>query len=110
MIIQHKNLSEGRWQQFSLLEQMANIGSEVNRALNWRNKNNDEYAQKAVNRALELVDLTLEGKQKVGRTKELCRLREALVDYFYGTNEFVSSEMLWRSYFDHFNFAIRKGH
>ncbi|HRZ40642.1 MAG TPA: hypothetical protein P5246_06505 [Candidatus Omnitrophota bacterium] len=108
MIIQHKNLSEGRWQNFSLMEQLANIGSEVSRALNWRGKNNSEYAQKASGRALELLDLTLDQKQTFVRYRELCRLREALVDYFYGENQFASSESLWRKYFDHFNFASRK--
>ena len=39
--------------------------------------------------------------------KELARLREALVDYFYGSNQFKSSEILWRKYFDHFGFALK---
>jgi hypothetical protein len=108
-MIQHKNLSEGRWQDFSLMEQMANIGSEVSRALTWRNKANDAYAKKAINRALELIDLTLDGKFTFGRYRELCRLREALVDYFYGTNEFASNDALWLGYFNRFNFAARKG-
>lgn len=91
-----------------IFQQMANIGSEVHRALNWKNKNNDSYCQKAVDRALELVDLTLASVQGFSRLKELARLREALVDYFYGVNEFSSTEILWRKYFDHFNFAARK--
>jgi hypothetical protein len=108
MIVQHKNLSQGGWSQLSFLEQMANIGSEVSRALNWRRKNNDQYCQKAIIRALELIDLTLSATSGFSRLKELARLREVLVDYFYESNKFSSTEILWRKYFDHFNFAARR--
>jgi len=36
--IQHKELSQGRWQEKPFLEQMANIGSEVYRAINWEER------------------------------------------------------------------------
>ena len=108
MIVQHKGLSQGRWDKMSLCEQLANIGSEVSRALNWRRKNNDQYAQKAFFRALELLDLTIEAVDGLPKYRELARLREAIVDYFYGNNEFSSTEELWRKYFDHFNYASRR--
>lgn len=53
MEFQQKSLTAGRWAQMSLSEQMANIGSEISRALNWKRKNNEEYCRKAVDRALE---------------------------------------------------------
>ena len=105
---QHKELAAGRWKQMSFSEQMANIGSEISRALNWRRKNNSAYCQKATYRALELLDLTLDSVKTFSRQKELARLREAIVDYFCGTNQFSSSEILWRKYFDHFNYVARK--
>ncbi len=40
---------------------MSNIGSEVERALNWQAKGNLAYSQKVFGRALELLDLTLDG-------------------------------------------------
>ena len=92
----------------SFCEQMANVGSEVSRALNWRKKEKDSLSKEAVNRALELLDLTIASVQKYSRLKELFRAREALVDFFYGVNEFSSSETLWRKYFDCFNYAARK--
>lgn len=105
---QHKELADGRWKGLSLVEQMANIGSEVSRALNWREKGNTEYSLKAAARALELLDLSLDCAGSYSRLRELARVREAIVDYFYGTNQFSSSDELWRQYFDHFNFAARK--
>ena len=43
----------------ALCEQMGNIGSEVSRAINWRNKGNGEFSARAAARALELLDLSL---------------------------------------------------
>lgn len=108
MTYQHQSLAAGRWQQMSFLEQMANIGSEVDRALNWKAKNNVPYCQKAFERALELLDLSLESAQGFPRLKELARTREALVDYFYGSNQYQSVESSWRKYFLSFAVAVRK--
>jgi hypothetical protein len=105
MRYKHKELAAGRWRELSICEQMANIGSEVGRALTWRKKGNGEYCHKAVSRALELLDLSLDAADSFPRLKELARLREAVVDYFHGSNRFISSEILWRKYFDHFNYA-----
>lgn len=92
----------------SFLEQMANIGSEVERALNWRARNNAGYSQQASGRALELLDLTLDSVKTRARLKELARVREAMVDYFYETNRYKSSETSWRNYFSNFTYAARK--
>ncbi len=103
---QHKSLAEGRWQELSFFEQMANIGSEVQRAINWREKNR-EYSQMAIDRALELLDLTVnDGKNhKRGRLKELLRLRELLVDYFYFDNVYKSNSENWENYFLAFSYV-----
>ena len=108
MSYQHKDLASGRWQQLSFCEQMANIGSEVERALNWRSKNNPLYAEQAIVRAFELIDLTLDIPTTFPRRKETARLREALVDYFFGINEFKSSDVLWRNYFLNFTYLARR--
>jgi len=105
---QHAGLAAGRWKEMPLIERMANIGSEVERALKWREKNNVDYSRKAFERALELVDLTLEAPDKHSHLKELARLREALVDYFCGANEFGSTDSSWRKYFSHFTYAARR--
>lgn len=105
---QHAGLAAGRWKELSFLEQMANIGGEVERAQKWRTKNNIAYSENAAERALELVDLTIEYSEKHSHLRELTRLREALVDYLYGANEFNSTESSWRKYFSHFTFAARR--
>lgn len=108
MSYQHKGLAAGRWKNLSFLEQMANIGSEVERAINWQAKDKPVYCQKAAERALELLDLTLETDMSFSRCKELARVREAIIDYFFGENQFVSTHALWKGYFSHFTYAARK--
>ncbi len=108
MSYQHKDLAAGRWKTLSLVEQMAHIGGEVERALSWREKGNEEYSRMAFERALELTDLTLAHLKRFSHLKEVARLREALVDYFWGANEFKSSATLWRGYFSHFTYAARR--
>ncbi len=110
MNYQHKDLAEGRWNKLSFVEQMANIGSEVERALNWRMKKNTDYAQKAFERALELIDLTLDCHKNYAHLKEIARMREAFVDYFSGVNQFISSEGSWRNYFLPFTYASRRNY
>ena len=107
---QHKELAAGRWRKLSFLEQMANIGSEVERALRWQAKQNPDYSRKAFERALELVDLTLDSVSGRARFKELARMREAIVDYFAGSNQFGSTETSWKRYFLPFAYAARRHH
>ena len=108
MSYQSAGLAAGRWRQLTFLEQMANIGSEVERALNWRAKKNEVYSQGAFERALELMDLTLDAHKDFPRLKEVARTREAWVDYFSGTNEYGSTEVSWKKYFLAFTFAARR--
>jgi len=106
-LVYHKDLTLARWEGFSFCEQMANIGSEVFRTMSWRQKNR-EYSQLAFERALELLDLTLEAVTNSGpRLKELTRLREVLVDYFLFDNVYGSSNKCWETYFGVFNYAAR---
>lgn len=107
MNYQHKNLAAGRWKKLSFIEQMANIGSEVERTMSWRKKKNKDSSQKAFFRSLELVSLTIADKKNKKRLKELTRLKEVLVDYFFGSNQYGSSDKLWHNYFYAFNYAAR---
>ncbi|MBI2459346.1 MAG: hypothetical protein HYV53_02205 [Parcubacteria group bacterium] len=106
--LEHKNLAAGRWAELSLAEQMANIGSEVERAIKWKAKGNFKYSDQAFFRSLELLSLSLDTETSGSRLKELARLYEALVDYFKGENIFASSDKLWRNYFYSFNWLARK--
>lgn len=110
MSFQHKGLASGRWNQLSFIEQMANIGSEVERALNWQAKKNAFYCQQAFERSLELIDLTLDNLKEFSRLKEVARLRDAIADYFFGENQFKFTDESLRKYFLNFMMAARKNH
>lgn len=107
MKYQHQELAAGRWQTIAFFEQMAHIGSEVERTISWRQKKNNLYSRKAFERALELLILTIADPKNKKRLKELTRLHEVLVDYFAGDNQFSSSDQLWQKYFYPFNYAAR---
>jgi hypothetical protein len=105
MNFQHRDLAAGRWQSLSLVEQLANVGSEVERALNWHRKNKADYSLLALDRALELLDLTITDPRRGRRLRELTRLREVLLDYFLGDNQYASTDKSWRDYFYAFGYA-----
>ena len=104
-VVQHPSLAAGRWSRLSLVEQLANVGSEVERALTWQNKKNPEYSRLAFLRSLELLGLTIADPRHQRRLKELTRLREALLDHFLGDNAYGSTEKGWRAYFFAFGYA-----
>jgi hypothetical protein len=56
---QHRELAAGRWNLLSFAEQMANVGSEVERTISWKNRGRAEISGRAFERALELIDLTV---------------------------------------------------
>ena len=95
------------WEKRSLMEQLANIGSEVERAIRWRQKGNAQYSRLAFDRALELLDLTLALSQPFPKVKELARVRSALVDDFAGDNTFHSTDLAWQHYFGAFTHAAQ---
>jgi hypothetical protein len=109
MNIQHPQLAAGRWNTLPLVEQLAHVGSEVERAIGWKDKGNADYSRRAFERALELLDITIADEKNLTRLKELLRVREALADYFVFDNEYRSSDEAWRKYFYPFAFAVRRG-
>jgi len=110
MSYQHKSLSEGKWFELSFPVQMANIGSEVHRTINWKNKDNLKYSQQAFERALELLHLTIADPKNKKRLRELTRIYEALADYFAFDNEYGSTDQSWQNYFFAFNYLAQLGH
>ena len=98
---QHKELANGRWNTFTFFMQMANIGSEVLRSLRWKEKDKIN-SQLAAERALELLDLTMDDPKNhtSGRSKELWRLREFMADSLFFNNEYKSTLKSWENYFN----------
>lgn len=79
-----------RWAQLSIFEQMGNIGAEVGRAVNAARAGKDKRVQGAIDRAVDLLDATVEVlvAQRSPRVKEVLRAREEFLRLFFdGTFE-----------------------
>lgn len=104
---QHGEMAAGRWWQLALCEQLGNVGSEVSRALRWKPRDS-RIAGGAIQRALELLDLTLADpryRSSVARLRELARAREVVVDFLLGSNEYRSTTASLQRYFDAYALA-----
>jgi hypothetical protein len=99
----HKDLTIEKWQSLSLAERMANVGSEVIRTLNWKEKD-IKQADLAFERSLELFDLTKMVETSHPRKREIARLKETWVDFIAGDNLYQTSQQLWESEFISYTF------
>ena len=72
----HAELGSGRWRQMTLAQQLANVGSEVDRAIRaWEGGQSGRF-EGALDRALELFDLTAADDRWRGpRRREILRAR-----------------------------------
>lgn len=93
------------WQKLNIVQQLGNVGAEVGRTIKWRQNPKLGNPQDCFFRALELLDATINDPKNAGpRRRELCRTREALVDW-YTTNTYGSTDQSWENYFNAFGMA-----
>ncbi len=108
MTYQHENLAGGRWFTLSLVGQLGNVGSEVGRAARRRGRDETLF-RAAIDRALELLDLTIADPRWRGRLKEIVRVREVLCDAAFGEGLYQTSLEELDRYFFRFALAARAG-
>ena len=100
----HKDLTKEKWESLSFFMQMANIGAEIGRAINWKEKDK-ETSKASLYRGLELLDATIIDRKNKDKLKELCRLREIIADYFCFDNSYNYSDKEINNYFYSFIYA-----
>ena len=99
----HSEEARQDWLTRPITYQMGNIGSEVSRALKWIAKGNQARADKAIDRALELFDFTIESNIKNhARLTEILKAREEFCDYFFNQNSFQTTPGQLQKYYDGF--------
>jgi hypothetical protein len=104
----HTTLAAGRWHSFSLMEQLGNVGSEVDRALRAHAQGRRERAERAVDRALELFDLTAsDPRWKLHQRREILRAREQFCRVFYDETAEPDLGSYLSKYFLQFAIAAR---
>jgi hypothetical protein len=92
-----------KWADYSIAYQMGNIGSEVSRSLKWAKKGNQHRVDTAIDRALELFDLTIAANvRNSARLKEVLLAREEFCDYFFGGNSWGTDPVQMQKYYDEF--------
>lgn len=105
----HVTLAEGRWATFTLAEQLANVGSEVDRAIAaWRAQRPERF-DSALTRALELFDLTARDARWRGhRRREILRSREEFCRLFFEHDTPASATSTLSAYFLRFAVLARR--
>src|SRR5205085_11438862 len=103
----HGTLSS-RWSTLTLLEQLAHVGSDVERALRAHEAGNASRFTSALDRALELFDLTAADDRWRGPARrEILRAREEFCRVFFDENVPAESARGLRRYFLAFATAAR---
>ena len=91
-----------RWFEMPVSLQISNIGSEVTRAIKYKNKNEPEKAKRFCGKAIELLRLSEDDPKNTHRRGELDFAIEELEDYFYGDNIYGTTEEMLHRYYDAF--------
>ncbi|MEK7099284.1 MAG: hypothetical protein AAB916_02105 [Patescibacteria group bacterium] len=99
-----QSFGQGRWREYTFDEQMGNIGSEISRAHNQQDHDEQAY-NLAVALALQLVDFTLDDPRwEDERRKEIIDARERIYDAFTGGKKYGTT---WEELDEHFlTFAV----
>lgn len=98
-----------RWPTLELVEQLANVGSEVERAIRAHANGNLTRWEYAQARALELFDLTAtDARWRRARRREILRAREEFCRLFHATDVAPTSAEGLRRYFLAFAIAARR--
>ena len=97
-----------RWGTLTLMEQLAHVGSEVERAIRAHETGNRTRFDSALARALELFDLSAaDGRWSGPKRREILRAREEFCRLFFDKNVSSNSKRGLRRYFLAFAFAAR---
>lgn len=105
----HPSLTAGRWRGFSLIEQLAHIGSEVDRAIRADHAGRLSRRDAAIDRALELFDLTAgDDRWRGHRRREVLRTREEFCRLFLSEDVPAGSAESLSKSFLYFALAARR--
>ncbi len=107
----HKHAAAGAWNRLELVEQLGNVGSEVERAIRAHSAGRTNRFEGAFERALELFDLTAADPRWRGhRCQEILRAREEFCRLFFDPDVAPDSAEGLRKYFFGFGHAARMLH
>ncbi len=85
-------MDSSRWSELSFAQQMGHVGSEIARVRHWEKQKDTASRTQALERALELLDLTLDSTKTVSQLKEIARLREVVAVWYLGQKTYDINE------------------
>lgn len=101
-------MNKERWEKFSFEEQMGHIGSEYGRAESLNKKGDQENYKVSLERAIELIELTINDKRWETRLYEILKLKDVLVDLYEETRKYNVSAQYLENYFLSLALLIKK--
>lgn len=104
----HKQLDNSRWRTYSLAFQLGSVGAEVSRLLNWLKKGDRAQAEKALTRAMELLDATIADARWKNNMGELLRLRELINSKIFAPEMYQVTDKQLEQYFLPFAILARR--
>ena len=78
----HASLTVEKWAGYTFGRQLLMIANETNRSAHWATRADTAEARRCIERAVELLQLTLATSQGISRLRELCRLKEVLLSLY----------------------------
>ena len=91
-----------RWFSMPVAVQISNIGSEVNRAIKYKNQQEPEKAERFMNKSIQLLEMTKQDPKNRHRIQEFEFAIEELLDYFIGNNIYGTTDEKLKKYYDAF--------
>ena len=91
-----------KWFSMPTSLQISNIGSEVGRAIKYKNKNEFEKSKRFCEKAIELLKLSQKDPKNKHRKGEFDFAIEELKDFFIDNNVYGTTEHDLRRYYDAF--------
>jgi hypothetical protein len=97
-----RNIMES-WFDMPIGVQISNIGSEVYRAIKWKNKNDMIKSRNFCIKALEFLDFSISDPKNRSRLNELRAAKEELFDHFMNNNfQYDTTDHSLAKYYDSF--------
>ena len=104
-------VNRDRWKQFTLFEQMGNIGSEVGRTLSAGRRGDSEAVHNAMVRALDLFEATAQilALARSPRLKEVLRAKDQYLNTVLNQEFNTPNAYSLEQYFTNYALAARAG-
>ena len=90
------------WYNMPVTMQISHIGSEVERAIRYKNKGNTQRMTMFCEKAIEFLRLSISDPKNKHRIQEFEFCIEELKDYFMGENVYQTTDEMLKKYYDAF--------